>query len=267
MQGRLSVEFVYQLFALLIAVILIHALYVGVVRPRAELADAVRAEAIAADAEAAPPRSLWVVIRDYEQELCFILMFWALALLAFKAVGVSRERSLLRDDLVATAPGESVLPEDARDLARAVEALPEPQRHFLYPRALLTALHRFRSTRNVQDVSDAVGKVCEAESDRLDAELSMIRYIAWAIPAIGFIGTVRGIGLALAQAHKAVEGDITGVTAALALAFNSTLVALILSIVLMFFLHQLQLVQERLVLDTQSACDRGLIHKLQARTP
>lgn len=265
MRGRLSVEFVYQLFALLVVVIVVHALYVGVVRPAAEVADARRIAAIEADVAAAPERSIWVVVRDYEQEACFILMFWALALLGFKAYGVGRERRLLRSDLVPAAPGESILPEDSREYARAIEALDTPQRDFLYPRALLTALHRFRSTRNIQDVSDAVANVCEAETDRLDAELSMVRYIAWAIPSIGFIGTVRGIGLALAQAHEAVEGDISGVTAALALAFNSTLVALLLSIVLMFFLYQLQLVQERLVLDTQTACDRGLIQNLQSQ--
>ena len=74
----------------------------------------------------------------------------------------------------------------------------------------------------------------------------MIRYIAWAIPAIGFIGTVRHIGDALLQAHKAVSGDITGVTSSLGIAFNATFVALSLTIVLMFFLHQLQQMQEQL---------------------
>ena len=100
------------------------------------------------------------------------------------------------------------------------------------------------------------------ESDRLDSELSMVRYIAWAIPSIGFIGTVRGIGDALAQAYKAVEGDISGVTASLGVAFNSTFVALVLSIVLMFCLHQLQLTQERLVLDCQRYCDKRLLRFL-----
>ena len=38
-----------------------------------------------------------------------------------------------------------------------------------------------------------------------------------------------------------------------------------ISIVLMFFVHQLQLVQERLVLDTESYCDRHLIRFLDAR--
>ena len=95
------------------------------------------------------------------------------------------------------------------------------------------------------------------------SELAMIRYITWAIPSIGFIGTVRGIGDALGQAHKAVEGDITGVTQSLGVAFNSTLVALLISIILVFVVHQLQLVQERLVLDTETYCDEHLIRHLQ----
>ena len=117
----------------------------------------------------------------------------------------------------------------------------------------------------MQDVSQAAYEVCDAEADRLDSELSMIRYIAWAIPSIGFIGTVRGIGEALAQAHKAVEGDIAGVTQSLGVAFNSTFVALLLSIILMFAVHQLQLQQERLVLDTKTYCDRQLIRHMRVR--
>jgi biopolymer transport protein ExbB/TolQ len=93
----------------------------------------------------------------------------------------------------------------------------------------------------------------------------MIRYIAWAIPAIGFIGTVRGIGDALAEAHKAVTGDIAGVTAGLGVAFNSTFFALMLSLVLMFLLHNLQLAQERLVLDSETYLDQRLLRHLQVR--
>ena len=133
----------------------------------------------------------------------------------------------------------------------------------IYELPLLSALQRFSATRNIQDVSTTAHDVCETESDRLDSELSMVRYIAWAIPSIGFIGTVRGIGEALAQAHKAVEGDIAGVTQSLGVAFNSTFIALLFSIVLMFLLHQLQLQQERLVLSTETYVDQHLIQHLQ----
>jgi biopolymer transport protein ExbB/TolQ len=113
-------------------------------------------------------------------------------------------------------------------------------------------------------VSTAVRNVCESEGERLESELSIIRYIAWAIPSVGFIGTVRGIGDALGQAHRAVEGDITGVTENLGVAFNSTFVALVISIILMFFIHQLQLFQERLVLDSERYVDHWLVRKLRS---
>ncbi len=263
MKLKLSNEFVYQLFALLISIIVVHTVYVTLIRPEARLIEIEQREQIAANPDYEPERSLLVIIRDFEQETCFILMFWAIALLAMKAAAISRQREQLSQSLIHLSEGETILPDDARHHARLIEALPEPERHFLYPRALLTALRRFRSTRNIQNVADAVMQTCDSEIERLESELSMVRYIAWAIPSIGFIGTVRGIGDALGLAHKAVEGDISGVTASLGLAFNSTLIALVLSIVLMFALYQLQLIQERLVLDTQTACDRGLIQNLQ----
>ncbi len=76
---------------------------------------------------------------------------------------------------------------------------------------------------------------------------------------------MRGIGDALAQAHKAVTGDISGVTESLGVAFNSTLVALLLSLLLMFLLHHLQLAQERLVLDAETYLDNRLLRNLQVR--
>ncbi|MEE4599976.1 MAG: MotA/TolQ/ExbB proton channel family protein, partial [Desulfobacteraceae bacterium] len=92
-----------------------------------------------------------------------------------------------------------------------------------------------------------------------------IRYIAWAIPSVGFIGTVRGIGQALGQAHKAIEGDIFDVTASLGVAFNSTLIALLISIVLMFLLHQLQSLQEHYVMDTEAYCEEKLTRHLHTQ--
>ena len=131
--------------------------------------------------------------------------------MGFKAVRVARGQRLLKEDLLHLPEGMKILPEDTREYARQIEALPEDIRTQLLPRTLMTALHRFGATRSIQDVSVAARGVCEVERDRLDSELGMVRFVAWAIPAIGFVGTVRGIGQALQQAHKAVEGDVSGV--------------------------------------------------------
>jgi biopolymer transport protein ExbB/TolQ len=265
MKNRFSSEFIYQLFALLIAVIVVHTLYVGAIRPSADLQLQQQAEQLAAGEEVITSRSLVVVIRDFEQEACFILLIWALAIMGYKGRRILREGELLERSLLEIPEGTSVLPEDAREYSRSLEALPEEEQDYLLSRTLLSALQRFATTGSIQAVADTIRENCEVESDRLDSEMSMVRYIAWAIPSIGFIGTVRGIGDALGQAYKAVEGDISGVTISLGVAFNSTFVALVLSIVIMFCLHQLQLSQERLVLDCQRYSDKRLLRFLVVR--
>ena len=261
----LSIEFIYQIFALIIIIIIVHALYVGIIRPNADAILAQQAALLETDKSVITERSVFVMIRDYEQEACFILMLWALAIMMYKAVTTIRHRSLLQRDLIPLAEGMLILPEDTRELSRQIQTLPAYQRNSLLSRALLAGLQRFGSTRNVQDVADATHAYCESEGERLESELSMIRYIAWAIPSIGFIGTVRGIGDALGQAHQAIEGDIFGVTRSLGVAFNSTLIALVISIILMFFLHQLQLLQERYVLEAEAYCEEKLARHMHTQ--
>jgi biopolymer transport protein ExbB/TolQ len=256
MMKKLPVDFLFQLSSLLIAILLVHAIYVAVIRPNANAVLAAQAVEINADPSFVPER-------DLEQEACFILMLWAITLMGAKARDNSRERALFDLDLLPRQQSNSILPQDTRDYARPIEALPPEDQKRLLPRALLTALHRFRATSNIQDVATTISTICDSENERLDSELSMIRYIAWAIPSIGFLGTVRGIGQALGQAHQAAQGDIAGVTQSLGVAFNSTFVALLISIIIMFLLHQLQLSQERTAQDAEDYCNTRLTRYLQ----
>ncbi len=258
-------EFLVEVFALVAIIVVVHAFYTVVVRPRADAALTAQAAAMAADPDFVAERNPWIILKDWEQEGCFILAFWAVFVMVWRGRGVSGARQLLERDVLHLPDGMRVLPEDSREYLRQVEALPAAEREHLLPRALHVALERFGATRSVQDASAAARNVCAAENERMDSELSMVRFVAWAIPAIGFIGTVRGIGESLQQAHKAIEGDVAGVTAGLGTAFNSTLIALVLSIVVMFFLHQLQLLQERLVLDTENYVDDRLLRHLHVR--
>jgi biopolymer transport protein ExbB/TolQ len=263
MQTKVSSEFMYQIFSLVLALIIVHTVYLTLIRPNANnLLENQLAKEEAGESYVAV-RSFYIVIKDFEQEACFILMIWACAIMGYKARYLIDDRKLLNHQLLTIPEGTRILPKDARQISRPIQALSSTQKKGLMPRVLLIALHRFDSTRNIQDVSNAISEVLDKESDKLDSELSMVRYIAWAIPSIGFIGTVRGIGEALSQAHKAVQGDIAGVTASLGVAFNSTFIALVISIFLMFIVHQLQLAQERLVLDSHDYCDKNLVRHLK----
>jgi len=264
MRRLFPLDLIVQVFSLLVSFIVVHAYYVAVVRPSADAFLTQERAKIANDPNYQIPQSIWVILKDYEQEACFVLLFWALAILGYKAWATYRQRQLLDLDLVGLPEGTAVTVDSAQQTSALIrKRLPEDQQDYLLTRAMLAAIDRFSVTRNVQDASGVVHMVCDAEAGRMDSDLSIIRYIAWAIPSIGFIGTVRGIGDALTQINKAVSGDITGVTDSLGTAFNSTLIALLISIILMFVIHQVQSAQEQLVLETRRYCDDWFVRRLR----
>ena len=72
-QRNIPIEFVYQLFALIIAVIVVHAFYVSVVRPNAAAVMEQQAIEAADNPDYVRERSTWVLVKDFEQEACFVL--------------------------------------------------------------------------------------------------------------------------------------------------------------------------------------------------
>jgi len=259
-----------NMIALVVCVVAVHITYIGYIRPQASLVlEASR------QAGQSAPRHLVVILKDYEQEICLILMLWGMFLILGKCLAILREQYLFSVDLLEESteePEETAEAEAVEDspgkfhglnsALKTLEALPPDIRETPLVKTLMTSLRRFLITQDVQNTSDAIESSVEALALKQDAENSMIRYLIWAIPSIGFIGTVRGIGQALSQADQALAGDIAGMTESLGIAFNSTLVALLISIALMFMLHQLQRLQDNLVVDTQDYCEAFLLNRI-----
>jgi biopolymer transport protein ExbB/TolQ len=253
---------VTKIVMLAVIAIIVQLFYASYVRPTAEQWLADQRAIAATDPTYVPPRSIWVTIRDAEQQVTIIVTIWALILASLRFRELKAQRELLGAGYFKREAGVVILPSDAREYLRTFEQLSPKEQSSVLPRVLAAALKRFGATGNVQDASQMVHNTCESEHNRLDAELAMLRFSVWVAPALGFIGTVRGIGIALQGAELAVRGETTAVTNGLGIAFNSTLVALILSIILMYVLHEIQLTQERLVLDTENYAEQELISRL-----
>ncbi|MBK1877003.1 MotA/TolQ/ExbB proton channel family protein [Pelagicoccus mobilis] len=260
----LSREFLIISLGLIVSVAVVFSAYRFYIWPVAE--DIEIASLVEANQNPDKPkvasRSFVIILKDKEQMVCLMLMMWAMIILGYKGLRVMGERSVITHPFLRISKGERIIPEEAlghyKDLQSDVSRTPKLKSKIL-PDIILSALHRFDSTHSIQDASSAVHEKSEMAYDELDSDLGLLRYLAWAIPSVGFIGTVRGIGEALAQADEAIKGDISGVTASLGLAFNSTLIALLLSIALMFFLHLLQGKQEKLILDLKEFVSKRVI--------
>jgi len=245
-----------KFIALIISIVFVHLIYIGYIRPEANaLIEMSRQIGQSA------PRDIIVIVKDYEQEICFILMIWGCFLIFDSYRTILKNKYLFTVNLVEEENNENFNPE--RIIDKLDNELPRECSSSPLIQTLRMALWRYAGTRNVQNLSDAVESSMEALAIRQDSENSMIRYLIWAIPSIGFIGTVRGIGQALSMADKALAGDIAGMTDSLGIAFNSTLVALLLSVFLMFLFHELQRLQDSEILDTQAYCDKYLLGKIK----
>ena len=77
-------ELAYQIAALVVAIIIVHLVYVTLIRPQADAILAEQAELAATGEPYVQNRSIYVVVRDFEQEACFILMLWAMAIMGYK---------------------------------------------------------------------------------------------------------------------------------------------------------------------------------------
>src|SRR5581483_9440 len=201
-KGIFSLEFLVPIFAFLFAFIVVHTVYLTYVRPHSDEFMVRRKLAAAQNGNSAilKERPIFIIIHDHEPEFEIIFCLWGMIVLTYKLVHVTRERRMFKYDFLRLQPGERIIPDDALDrykeLKTAVDRTSQ-WRERLLPECLMSALHRFHATASVQDSANAVRERTELAGDELDSSLSLVRYIAWAIPAIGFIGTVRGIGDAL----------------------------------------------------------------------
>lgn len=253
--------------AALLAVIAgaVHLCYDRFIRPAAELAIQ---EARSAGQSA--PRELVVIMKDWEQEICLVLAIFCAIQILMKMWALLSEQYLfdvdIFDDVDAKTNGDGGPDKKAavEKTLREIDALPDKMRNTQLMETLKASLRRYRITEDVQNTSDAIQTSIEALDMRLEADNAMIRYIIWAIPSIGFVGTVRGIGQALSQADEALAGDIAGMTAHLGTAFNSTLVALIASLLLMLILHALRRAQDRRLLRIQDYCEQRLLRRISS---
>ena len=104
--------------------------------------------------------------------------------------------------------------------------------------------------RSVENASAVLNSSIELRNHDLELNYSMIRYVMWVIPTLGFIGTVVGIALALSFAGEPGRSQdpelLTELTQRLAVAFNTTLLALIMAAFLVLLMHIIQSMEERI---------------------
>lgn len=125
------------------------------------------------------------------------------------------------------------------------------------------------SNKSTNETHEMLNSQLEMMQFKLDVDYNMIRYISWLIPTLGFIGTVVGISKALAYAGIPGEAEkanfLSTLTTELAVAFNTTLLALIMSAVIVYIMHIIQGREESVIQQCGEYCLNNFINKLMSK--
>ena len=195
------------------------------------------------------------------QFVTFLSFFWAMIIIGSKQRNLKWESDALKLDLLPEEEHRVLLPDHINELRLSLAERVD-WGGSIFIKTLQRACTKFRSNKSPQETLDVVKVQIEMDLNILESSYGMIRYLAWSIPSIGFIGTVFGISGALANAEDAVAGDISAVTSMLGTAFDTTLVSLFLSVLLMFQLHRTQQKEEFLIISIQDYIIDNFINRI-----
>jgi biopolymer transport protein ExbB/TolQ len=143
---------------------------------------------------------------------------------------------------------------------------------FLLLNRILVALSNLRNIGRIGDVDEILRSQAEREESMMESSYSLLRGFIWAVPVLGFIGTVLGLsgaignfGAVLGQAgdFDAITKGLKDITSDLATAFETTLVALVAALLLQMILTFLKKSEEDFLDDCSEYCLRNVVNRLR----
>ncbi len=192
------------------------------------------------------------------------LFFVGLSALAIRYVSTVLQSVSMRQFTLEPIPvGGQHVTESEQLLCQLAELPASLQQGYLV-RRLRDALEFVRRKNSAESLDDHLRHLEELDVERMYAGYSIVRIVIWAVPILGFLGTVIGITLAIANlSPQALEQSLPEVTSGLGVAFDTTALALTLSIILMFGKFWVERAEERLL----TAVDVRVSQELVGRFP
>jgi biopolymer transport protein ExbB/TolQ len=206
------------------------------------------------------------------QYVTCLLTAWSLAILAIKWQKLKLQEEAL---LYAVVPAEHdfvLSASNVEAVTRNIYTTVDDPKHFVLFNRIMIALSNLKNLGRVTDVDDILRSQAENDEDQMYSTYSMIEGFVWAIPVLGFIGTVLGLseaiggfGRVLVQASdiSQLSDSLKVVTAGLSKAFETTLVALVAALAVQLLLTYIKKSEEDFLDACGEYCMRHVVSKLR----
>lgn len=200
------------------------------------------------------------------------LTAWSLAVLFVKWRKLAFQKRALQYAVVPQQTDFVLSSTTVEDVMDNIYATVDDPKNFILFNRIVIALSNLKNLGRVTDVGDILGSQAEHDESAMETSYSLVRGFVWAIPVLGFIGTVLGLSVAIGGFGSVLESadDISqikvalqGVTGGLSSAFETTLQGLIAALLIQMALTFLKKSEEEFLDNCKEYCAKEVVNKLR----
>jgi len=201
-----------------------------------------------------------------------VFFFWSLAILTLKWLKLRLQRRALKHIVVPDDPSFVLSPKTVDDVNAKVYSTVDDPKHFVLFNRIVIALSNLQNLGRVTDVDEILRSQASHDESALETSYAMVQGFVWAIPVLGFIGTVQGLSgaiggfgrvLASTTEIEQIKGSLQSVTGGLSIAFETTLEGLVAALFVQLILVALKQAEEEFLDNCSEYCVRHVVGRLR----
>ena len=200
-----------------------------------------------------------------------LFFFWGSVTSILKIFKLRLQRRAL--DLAAVPQSQSFVLNEAtaRTVLDRMRCLVDDTRHFILLNRIDRALSSLHNIGGVSDVSAILKSQADNDENHIASSYALIHAMIWAIPVLGFVGTVLGLSLAMQKFNvdaadaAQMRASLGPVVSGLSTAFETTLVGLIFALLLHLLSDLVQQKETAFMDECNDYCHAHVVSKLRVR--
>ena len=211
--------------------------------------------------------------RGWVPYVTVLLTFWSFSILFLKWRKLQLQRRAMLLDVLPMELSEEITFDTLDRFLDHIAKLPADGQSFLINR-VVRGIEHFRVRKSTSETVTMLGSQSDIDANNVLGSYTLVKVFIWALPIMGFIGTVIGVSTAIAGLAgslenasdvSAIKGALNNVFAGLGTAFDTTLLALVLSLMVKVPCSALQKSEEDLVTWVDEYCNENLLKRLNDR--
>lgn len=197
---------------------------------------------------------------------------WCVAILLVKWRKLALQRRVLSFKVVPDDADFVLSPASVERVNKFMQEQVDDPRQFLLFNRIEIALSNLKNIGRVSDVDEILKSQAEADEAVSESSYVLLSGFLWAIPILGFIGTVLGLSVAIgefgsvmtaSESSDALLPALKNVTGGLGVAFDTTLIALVAALSIQMLTTFLRKAEQEFLDDCSEYCTRNVVNRLR----